>query len=123
MQPHTRALIAACAFAVIAGRKVAGIYDHTAGEHLRIAAECRGDRVMAADGERAVTFGGTLPQFYDAGDRAYVTMEVAGTTASGFDHGSAGHYQADVTGPVIQLYDYTAAAWFAYTVQDVAADT
>jgi len=50
MQAHTRALVAASAYAVITGRKVTGLYDHTADEQLRIAAECRGSRLQGADG-------------------------------------------------------------------------
>ena len=122
MQPHTRALIAASASAVMGGRKVTGIYDHAAGEHLRIAAECRGDRVMAADGERSVLFSGTLPELYDAGDRTYVSMEVEGLTARGFDRGSGTHYQAEVSDQLVQLYDHSSGVWFAFTVRDVEAD-
>ena len=85
MQPHTRAMIAASAHAIIIGKKVAGIYDHAAGRHLRIAAECRGGRVQAVDGDRSARFGGTLPELYDEADRAFVSLETDGATARGYD--------------------------------------
>ena len=119
MQSHTRAVIAAAAYAVIVGKKVTGIYDHTAAEHLRIAAECRGHRVQVADGERPATFGGTLPDLYDDGDKAFVSLDVVGTRASGYDRGSATHYVAEVTDRLIQVYDYGLSSWFAYEVQVV----
>jgi hypothetical protein len=117
MHPNTRALIAASAFAAITGRKVAGLYDHTAGEHVRIAAERQGDRLQAVDGERSATLGGTLPDLYDG--KTFVSLVVEGSRASGYDRGSHGHYVADVTDRVIQLYDYNQATWFAFEAQVV----
>ena len=70
MKPHTRAMIAAASFAVLTGKKVAGLYDHTTGQDLRIAAEARGDSVQGFDGDRAAKFGGTLPEIHDAADQA-----------------------------------------------------
>ena len=116
MQPHTRALIAASAYAAIGGKKVTGLYDHGASEQLRIAVECRGNNLQGADGERGVTFGGVLPELYDAGDRSFVSLEIDGTTARGYDRGSQSHYLAQVSDRLIQLYDYGQSAWFAFEV-------
>jgi hypothetical protein len=52
MQPHTRVVIAAAAYAFVTGKKVAGVYDHAAGRHLRIAAEARGEHLQGHDGDR-----------------------------------------------------------------------
>jgi hypothetical protein len=89
MQPHTRALIAATAFALITGRKVAGLYDHSQARDRPIAAEARGTRVQAFDGERGVAFGGTLPDLYDAGDKAFVSFTVDGAQVTGHDRARA----------------------------------
>jgi hypothetical protein len=117
MHPHTRALVAASAHALIIGRKVAGIYDHHAGRHLRIAAEARERRLQGLDGDRDTRFSGTLPEIFDEGDRAYVSMEIGGTTARGHDRGSATSYVAQVSERVVQVYDHEEAAWFAYDIQ------
>ena len=117
MQAHTRAIVAASAHAAIIGRKVAGIYDHTARRHLRIAAECRGNWLQGLDGERAAKFGGTLPELFDEGDRTFVSLDVDGTTARGYDRGSASAYEAQVTERVVQLYDHAEGAWFAFDIQ------
>lgn len=117
MHPHTRAMIAASAHAVIIGKKVAGIYDHAAGRHLRIAAECRGNRLQGLDAERAAKFGGTLPELYDEGDKVYISLAVEGSTASGYDRGSAGFYTAEVSEGVVQVYDHSQSIWFAFDVQ------
>ena len=45
MVTHTRAIVAACAFAILTGKKVAGMYDHASGQSLKIAAERPTDRV------------------------------------------------------------------------------
>ncbi len=116
MQPHTRALVAASAYAIVSGNKVAGLYDHTAKEQLRMAVECRGNSVQGADGERGVTFGGVLPELYDNGDQAFVSLEVDAATARGYDRGSGGHYLAEVSDRLIQLFDYRQDAWFAFEV-------
>jgi len=117
MPPHTRAIVAASAYAVVTGNKVAGIYDHTAGRHLPIAAECRGQRVQAYDGERAVNFGGTLPDLYDGGNEAFVSFETDGSTVRGYDRGSASFYEAKISDQLVQLYDHGASVWFAFNVQ------
>jgi hypothetical protein len=119
MQAHTRAMIAASAHAVIIGKKVAGLYDHAADQHLRIAAECRGNRLQGLDGDRAAMFGGTLPEIRDDGDRIFVSLEIDGTTARGFDRGSAGFYEAQVSDRLVQVYDHSQSAWFAFDVQVV----
>jgi hypothetical protein len=122
MKSHLRATVAAAAYAVITGKKVAGIYDHAGGRHLRIAAECRDTWLQALDGERNAKFGGTLPELFDEGDRVYVSMEVDGTTARGYDRGSASFYVANVTGQVVQLFDHEPDTWFAFDVQVVTAE-
>lgn len=123
MHSHTRAIVAASAHAIITGRKVAGLYDHAAGRHLRIAAECRDGRLQAYDGDRAARFGGTLPELFDEGDRAFISIETEGMSARGYDRGSASAYVANVTDRVVQLFDHGAGAWFAFDVQVAEDDT
>ncbi|WP_442678582.1 hypothetical protein ACSBM8_13785 [Sphingomonas sp. ASY06-1R] len=122
MQSHLRATVAAGVYAVITGKKVAGIYDHAVGRHLRIAAECRDNWLQALDGERNAKFGGTLPELFDERDRVYVSMEIDGTTARGYDRGSASFYVAHVTGQVVQLFDHDSDTWFAFDVQLVPGE-
>lgn len=117
MLPHIRAMIAASAYALITQKKVAGIYDHAAGRHLRIAAEARGEHLQGFDGDRSAKFGGTLPELYDAADKIFVSIEIDGTTAKGYDRGSSTHYSVTVTDHAVQLYDHSQSAWFAFDVQ------
>jgi hypothetical protein len=117
MSPHTRAMVAAAAHAFMTGNKVAGIYDHAAGRHLRIAAEARGEHLQGFDGDRAVKFGGTLPELYDAGDKAYVSLEIDGMTAQGYDRSSSTAYAITATDRQVQLYDHGRSAWFAFDIQ------
>ncbi|EJL21175.1 hypothetical protein PMI02_05246 [Novosphingobium sp. AP12] len=114
-------MIAASAFALVSGRKVAGLYDHSAGQDRRIAAEGRGDQLQGFDGDRAVKFGGTLPELYDAGDRTFVAFEIDGTKVRGYDRGSSSSFEAEVSDGVVQVYDHGQAAWFAYDIQDADA--
>ena len=117
MSPHTRAMVSAAAHAFIFGKKVAGVHDHEAGRDLRIAAEARGDRLQGFDGDRSAKFGGTLPELFDAGDDAFVSLEIDGVTAKGYDRRSSSHYALTATDQVVQLYDYAADAWFAFSIQ------
>ncbi len=117
MLPHIRAMIAASVCAFLLGRKVAGLYDHQAGRHLRVAAESQGEHLQGYDGERGTRFGGTLPELYDAGDGVFVSLEIAGDTAQGYDRGSGGFYTARLADRTVQLFDHIAGSWFAYTVQ------
>jgi hypothetical protein len=119
MVPHTRAMIAAAAYAFVTGKKVAGVHDHASGRDLRIAAESRGDRLQGFDGDRAAKFGGTLPELYDAGDKTFVSFEIDGAKVRGYDRGSSSSYAAQVTDRLVQLYDYSQSAWFAFDIQVV----
>ncbi|MBU6267750.1 MAG: hypothetical protein KGN34_09430 [Sphingomonadales bacterium] len=118
MKPHTRAMIAATAFALVTGKAVAGVRDHAGGCDRRIAAEARGNRVQGYDGDRAARFGGTLPEVHDEGDRAFVAFEVSGSKVTGFDRGSSTHFEAVVADGMVQVYDHAEQAWFAYDLQD-----
>ena len=117
MSPHTRALVAAAAHAFITGKKVAGLYDHTAGRHLRIAAEARGEHLQGFDGDRDARFGGTLPELSDVVTETYVSLEIDGDTAKGYDRSSSSHYSLTVTDRQVQLFDHGDSAWFAFDVQ------
>lgn len=118
MQPHHRAIVAASVYAVLAGRKVVGVYDHAAERHLRIAAEARGDRVQALDGDRSARFGGTLPELYDQGDGAFISLERDGGGARGYDRGSNSFYAAQVGDRMVQLYDHGQSSWFAFSIRE-----
>ena len=117
MQPHIRAIIAASAHALVTGKRVAGLYDHATGQHLRIAAEARTPHLKGYDGDRDARFGGTLPEIRDAGDGVSMHMEIEGDMARGYDRSSSSHFSAKVADQLVQLYDHAAAAWFAFDVQ------
>lgn len=119
MLPHTRAMISAAAYAFITGRKVAGLHDHAAARDLLIAAEARGARLQGFDGDRDTKFGGTLPELHDADHDAFVSIEIDGTTARGYDRHSQSHYSLSVTDQVVQLYDHEASEWFAFSIQAI----
>ena len=110
-------MIAASAHAFVIGKKVAGVYDHMAGRHLRIAAEARGEHLQGFDGDRSVRFGGILPDLYDGGDRSFVSIEIDGRVARGYDRGSSTAYTAKVADRVVQVYDHDEGAWWAFDVQ------
>ena len=117
MDPHTRAILAASAFAVMTGRKVAGIHDHKAARFLRIAAECRDERLQAYDGERSTWFDGDLPDLLDQKGQPFVFMERDGQAVRGFDRTSDGFYTATVTDKTVQVFDHAEQSWFAFTIQ------
>lgn len=119
MSPHTRAMVAAAAHAFIFGKKVAGVHDHAAGQDMRIAAETRGGRLQGFDGDRSAKFSGALPELYDAGDDAFISLEIDGVTARGYDRRSSSHYSLTTTDEVVQLYDHTAESWFTFSIQAV----
>ena len=117
MQPHTRAIVAASAYALVTGEKVAGLFDHVAGRHLRIAAEAQGGHLQGYDGDRDVRFGGTLPELRDTGEGLSVHMEVHQAAVRGYDRSSADHFTAEISDRLVQLYDHAEGAWFSFAVQ------
>ncbi len=117
MQPHIRAIIAASAHALITGKKVAGLYDHSVARHLRIAAEARTPHLQGYDGDRDARFGGTLPDIRDASEGVSLHMEIKESAARGYDRSSSGHFSAKVGERLVQLYDHAEAKWFAFDVQ------
>jgi hypothetical protein len=110
-------MVAASAHAFIVGKRVAGVHDHETGQDLQVAAEARGTRLQGFDGDRAAKFGGTLPDLYDAGDKAFVSLDIDGVRAQGYDRGSSSHYSLTVTDEQVQLYDHEPGAWFAFSIQ------
>lgn len=119
MLPHTRAMVAAAAYAFMFRRKVAGVHDHAENLDMQIAAETRGDHLQAYDGGRSAHFGGDLPELYDTGDAAFVSLAIDGTTAEGYDRHSSSHYSLRATEGMVQLYDHAPGAWFAFSIQVV----
>lgn len=99
------------------GKVIVGVHDHESGRDLRIAAEARGDRLQGMDGDRSSKFGGTPFELYDAVDEAFVSLEIDGLKAQGYDRGSSSHYALTVTDQVVQLYDHSASAWFTFSIQ------
>lgn len=99
------------------GRKIAGVHDHETGRDLRIAAEVRGERLQGFDGDRSAKFNGTPFELYDAGDDAFISLEIDGQKAQGYDRGSSSHYSLLVTDRVVQLYDHAEESWFAFSIQ------
>jgi hypothetical protein len=110
-------MIAAAAFAFISGKKVAGMHDHSQARDLRIAAECRGTKLQGFDGDRAVGFGGELPELYDAGGRSFVSLEIDGANAQGFDRASGTAFTARIADRRVQLYDHGEGAWFTFDIE------
>ena len=117
MLPQTRAIVAAAAYSLMSGKKVAGVHDHASGKDLLIAAEARGARVQVFDGDRSATFGGTLPELYDGEGQAFVALNLDGTTAQGYDRTSSTHFSLTRTDSIVQLYDHGLEVWFAFTIQ------
>jgi len=117
MLPHTRAIVAAAAYAFIFDKKVAGVHDHTTGDDLQIAGEARGSSLQGVDGDRSIKFGGKLPELRNGADDTFISMEIEGATARGYDRGSSSHYSLTAQGEVIQIYDHADEAWFAYSIQ------
>ncbi len=119
MLPHTRAMVAAAAYAFMFGKKVAGVHDHASGCDLQIAAQARGGRLQGFDGDRQAKFNGTPFELFDAGDNAFISLEIDGLKAQGYDRHSSSHYSLSVTEQVVQFYDHTAESWFAFSIQVV----
>lgn len=119
MSPHTRAMIAAAAHAFMFGKKIAGVHDHESGQDLLIAAEVRGDRLQGFDGDRSAKFNGTAFELFDEGDNAFVSLEIDGLKAQGYDRRTSSHYSLSVTDQIVQLYDHAVGCWFAFSIQVV----
>jgi hypothetical protein len=117
MKSHVRAIVAASAHSYITGRKVAGLYDHATGRHLRIAAEARAEHLQGYDGDRDSRFGGSLPDLQDVREGASIHMAIEGSTARGYDRSSSGHFTVAASDRSVQLYDHAETAWFSFDVQ------
>ncbi|MFN4112621.1 MAG: hypothetical protein ACK4GD_01620 [Sphingomonadaceae bacterium] len=117
MLPHTRAIIAAATHALATGKTITGVFDHARQMDLQIAAEARGGRLQAFDGDRDARFGGTLPDLYDQSDKAFVSLDLDGMRATGYDRKSSSHFSVTVTEHQVQLYDYGAAEWFTFDIR------
>ena len=110
-----RATIAAIALADTQQRSVTGLYDYAQARHLNLTANVTGQAVNAVDLDRKTKMTGTLPNVFDNARSSYINLTGADGKYTGFDHQSGVHFNVEVSGNTVALYDHEAAAWSQYS--------
>lgn len=116
MNPGTRACVAYVAGRVISGSGGSHVYDYSQSKHISIGGSINGNSVGVYDYDRGCHFSGTLPQLYDYGTSAHVSIQVNGTQLTGYDYGSGHHFSGTVNGSSISIYDHGESQHFSYSL-------
>lgn len=116
MIPNTRACIAYVAGKAISGAGGSNVYDHSQSRHVSIGGSVNSGSVNVYDYDRGCHFSGALPQLYDYGISAHVSLEIYGTQFKGYDYGSGHHYTGTVNGSSVSIYDYGESQHFNYNL-------
>lgn len=110
-----RATIAAIALADTHGRSVTGLYDYAQARHLNLTANVTGQAVNAIDMDHKTKMTGTLPDIFDNARSSYIHLAGTGGKYTGFDHQSGTHFNVEVSGETVALYDHEAASWSQFS--------
>jgi hypothetical protein len=116
MNPRTRACVAYVAGTKISGSSSGSIYDYAQAKNLSISGQVDGQYVNVYDYERKCYVSGMLPNLFDYGSGAPVSVEVSGQNFSGYDYSTKHHFSGSVSGNSVSLYDHGESKYFRYTV-------
>jgi hypothetical protein len=116
MNPATRACVAYVAGRAISASGGSHIYDYSQSRRISIGGSVNGPIVNVYDYDRGCHFSGTLPQLYDYGMSAHVSIEINGTQFKGYDYGAGHHFSGTVNGSSISIYDYGESRHFKYSL-------
>ena len=116
MNPSARASIAYVAARVITGKDSGHIYDYSQTKYINIAGSVGGKSVSVFDYSRKCYFSGQLPSLYDYGQGAYVTININGSSFSGFNYRTKSHFTGTISGSNVSFYDYEVRQYFNYTL-------
>ena len=115
MQHESRAVVAAAAYAVSTGNQVSNVVDHSSGSTLMISASCEGDEVRALDARRGA-LEGKLPALFDHGGATFIDMKRDENKITGFHYQSVSFYQVQITGRLVEMYDFGDHSWSAFSM-------
>lgn len=116
MNPNTRACVAYVAGKTSTGSGSSHVYDYSQSRHVSVSGSVTGRCVSVYDYDRGCHFSGTLPQLYDYGTGAHVSIEMNGNQFTGYDYGAGHHFSGSVSGSSISIYDYGESQYFNYSL-------
>jgi hypothetical protein len=105
-----------CAGRVISGSAGSSVYDYSRLRHLNISGSIDENAVGVYDHERSCPFSGTLPNLYDYGTKAHLTLTIKGNSFDGYDYGGKHHFSGSVSGSSVSIYDYGEERHFSYSL-------
>ncbi|WP_063897285.1 hypothetical protein [Caballeronia zhejiangensis] len=117
MDKGTRACVAFVVGSVIGSPGRTSVYDYSRSTYIQFGGTVDGENVNVYDHERGCHFSGTLPQVYDYGTGAHVSIEINGSNFSGYDFGAGHHFNGTVNGANVQLYDFDASEYFNFQLR------
>jgi hypothetical protein len=114
MNPNTRACVAYVAGKLISGSSSTSVYDHARSRHIRFSGSVAGSHVRIYDHDRGCHFSATLPNLYDYGRSAHVSLKINGAEFKGYDYGDGHHFSGAVKGSAVSVYDSGESTHFNY---------
>jgi hypothetical protein len=116
MDGHTRRAVAYIAGRLVRGSAAAAVYDYAEERHVNFTGEVSAQHVNVYDYEQRCNVSGAPSSLYHYGNRRYIELNVAGMQFSGHDGASGRHFNGNVRGNGVTVYDYEQEQYFDYSV-------
>jgi hypothetical protein len=117
MRPHTRRAVAYIAGRLVSGREATAVYDYSERRYVHFSGEVSEDAANVYDYEERCHIGGSLPSLFHYGNRRHIQCNRSGTQViDGFDYDTNRHFNVNVSGQAVSVYDYEHGQYFNYSV-------
>jgi hypothetical protein len=117
MVPEHRYMVAFLAASLNAGRAFTHVYDHDAEREVAVGGIVRPDKVQVIENLTGARIDGEPKALLHSGSNAYIQLMVEDGGFSGYDYGSASHFNGRFQeGGAVQLFDHQTGRYHAFHV-------
>jgi hypothetical protein len=117
MVPEHRYMVAFLAASLNAGRTFTHVYDHDAEREVAVGGIVRPDRVEVIEGLTGARLAGEPKALFHFGSNAYIQLSLEGQGFSGYDYGSASHFDGRFQeAGAVQLFDHESGRYHVFHV-------
>ena len=97
-------------------RDYQSVYDFGAGKLCMFTSSGSVDNIHVLDFQRNCIITGSLSNLYDMGTNSFTTVNMNGTSFSGFDYGTTSYFSGNVNGNVVMIYDGKNSSYNTYSL-------
>lgn len=122
MKPNVRAYIAYTAGRIVLEKELADIYDCTEQKSIALEGIVDTHKVEIEDKQNCCKLLGkgynNSYELYNVSGQHFVELSIIGHTFKGYDYGKFFHFQGEVKGEKVSIYDYEFSQEFDYQLEN-----